>query len=83
MRRLKARRDEGEEAAGPVLLVNFRSGGATTVVTCLGAGLIFLVTDGVFSALAEGGAIPSVLGAWGALTIFAALGATAMLVLEG
>jgi lipopolysaccharide export system permease protein len=69
--------------AGPVLLVNFRSGGATTVVTCLGAGLVFLVTDGVFSALAEGGAIPSVLGAWGALTIFAALGATALLFKEG
>ena len=69
--------------AGPVLLVNFRSGGANTVVLCLGAGLLFMVVDGVFSAMAEGGAIPSVLGAWGALTIFGALGARALLQLEG
>ena len=69
--------------AGPVLLVNFRSGGANTVVLCLGAGLLFMVVDGVFSAMAEGGAIPSALGAWGALAIFAALGARALLQLEG
>ena len=69
--------------AAPVLLVNFRSGGASTVVTCLGAGLIFMVTDGVFAALAEGGTIPSALGAWGAATIFAALGGSVMLYKEG
>lgn len=69
--------------AGPVLLVNFRSGGANTVVLCLAAGLLFLVVDGVFSAMAESGTIPSVLGAWGALAIFAALSARALLQLEG
>jgi len=69
--------------AGPVLLVNFRSGGANTVVLCLAAGLGFMVVDGVFSAMAEGGTIPSILGAWGALMIFAALAARALLQLEG
>ena len=69
--------------AGPVLLVNFRSGGANTVVLSLAAGLTFLVVDGVFSAMAEGGTIPALLGAWGAPAIFAALGASALLHLEG
>ena len=69
--------------ASPVLLINFRSGGARTVVLCLVAGLLFLVVDGVFTAMGEGGMIPSALGAWGALTAFGALGATALLYLEG
>ena len=69
--------------AGPVLLVNFRSGGATTVVVCLGAGLVFMVTDGVFAALGEGGTIPAALGAWGAAAIFASAGASALLFMEG
>ena len=69
--------------AGPVLLVNFRSGGATTVVVCLGAGLVFMVTDGVFAALGEGGNIPAALGAWGAAAIFASAGASALLFMEG
>lgn len=68
---------------GPVLLVNFRSGGARTMVVCLGAGLLFLVIDGVFSAMGEAGNIPPVLGAWAAPMMFAALGATALLYREG
>jgi lipopolysaccharide export system permease protein len=69
--------------ASPVLLINFRSGGARTIVSCLGAGLFFLVIDGVFTALGEGGNIPAVLGAWAAPAIFAAAGASALLFLEG
>jgi lipopolysaccharide export system permease protein len=69
--------------AGPVLLVNFRSGGASTVVACLGAGLLFLVIDGVFTALGESGAVPAILAAWAAPAIFAALGASALLYKEG
>jgi len=69
--------------AGPALLINFRSGGATTIVGCLAAGLVFLVVDGVFTALGEGGNIPAVLAAWAAPAIFAALGATALLHREG
>jgi len=68
---------------GPVLLINFRGGGASTLVACLGAGLVFMVTDGVFTALGEGGEIPAVLAAWAAPAIFAALGASALLFLEG
>jgi lipopolysaccharide export system permease protein len=68
---------------GPMLLVNFRSGGARTMVTCLGAGLMFMVIDGVFSAMGEAGTIPPVLGAWAAPVMFAALGATALLYQEG
>jgi len=67
----------------PVLLVNFRSGGASTVVTCLGAGLLFLVVDGIFTALGESGTVPAILGAWAAPAIFAALGASALLFQEG
>lgn len=67
----------------PVLLVNFRSGGARTVVACMGAGLLFLVVDGVFTALGESGTVPAILAAWGAPAIFAALGATALLFQEG
>jgi lipopolysaccharide export system permease protein len=69
--------------AAPVLLINFRSGGASTVVWCLCGGLIFLVVDGVFTALGEGGNVPAVLGAWSASAIFAAASATVLLHLEG
>jgi lipopolysaccharide export system permease protein len=69
--------------AGPVLLVNFRSGGASTVVACLAAGLLYMVVDGVFSAMGQSGAVPAILGAWAAPVIFAAGGATALLFLEG
>jgi lipopolysaccharide export system permease protein len=69
--------------AGPVLLINFRGGGAGTIVACLAAGLAFLVTDGVFTALGEGGDIPSLLAAWAAPAIFAALGASALMFAEG
>jgi lipopolysaccharide export system permease protein len=68
---------------GPVLLINFRGGGAGTIVSCLGAGLLFLVVDGVFTALGEGGNVPAILGAWAAVGIFAAAGATALLYMEG
>jgi lipopolysaccharide export system permease protein len=69
--------------AAPVLLVNFRSGGTTTVVGCMAAGLLFLVVDGVFTAFGESGTVPAALGAWAAPAIFAALGASALLFQEG
>ena len=67
----------------PVLLINFRGGGSRTIVACLTAGLVFLVVDGVFTALGEGGNIPAVLGAWAGAAIFGAAGASALLFLEG
>jgi lipopolysaccharide export system permease protein len=49
----------------------------------MGGGLIFLVVDGVFTALGEGGSVPAALAAWAAPAIFAAVGASALLFLEG
>lgn len=69
--------------AAPAGMANFRGGGATLIVQCLTAGLLFLVFDGAFTALGESGAAPSMLAAWAAPMIFAGLGVTALLYLEG
>lgn len=69
--------------AAPLLLVNVRSGTARFVVPCLLAGLAYMVADGIFTALGQGGNIPVVLGAWAAPAIFAAAGASVLLYLEG
>ncbi|WP_293677836.1 LptF/LptG family permease [uncultured Phenylobacterium sp.] len=69
--------------AAPVALANFRGGGATLLVECLAGGLLFLVFDGAFTALGESGAAPPVLAAWAAPAMFAALGVTVLLYLEG
>jgi lipopolysaccharide export system permease protein len=69
--------------AAPVALANFRGGGATLMVQCLASGLLFLVFDGAFTALGENGAAPPVLAAWAAPAMFAALGVTVLLYLEG
>lgn len=69
--------------AAPVAYANFRSGnGVRFVVGAIGAGLIYLVVDGVMTAMAETGALPSLLGAWFAPVIFAAGALTALLYLE-
>jgi len=69
--------------AGPVTLTNFRSGGAQVLVSCLGAGLIFLVVDGICTAMGQGGSVPAFLGAWAAPVAFAAAGASALVFMEG
>jgi lipopolysaccharide export system permease protein len=69
--------------AAPAALANFRGGGATLLVECLAGGLLFLVFDGAFTALGESGAAPPVLAAWAAPAMFAALGVTVLLYLEG
>lgn len=69
--------------AAPSALANFRGGGATLMVQCLAAGLLFLVFDGAFTALGENGAAPPILAAWAAPAMFAALGATLLLYMEG
>lgn len=69
--------------AAPSALANFRGGGATLVVQCLAAGLLFLVFDGAFTALGENGAAPPILAAWAAPAMFAALGVTLLLYMEG
>jgi lipopolysaccharide export system permease protein len=68
----------------PVALASFRSSqGPVFVTASLGAGLLFIVVDGLLSALGEGGALAPTLAAWTAPVVFAALGATALLRLEG
>jgi lipopolysaccharide export system permease protein len=69
--------------AAPAAMANFRGGGATLIVQCLAAGLLFLVFDGAFTALGESGAAPALLAAWAAPLMFAGLGITALLYLEG
>jgi lipopolysaccharide export system permease protein len=67
----------------PVALANFRSGrGGPVLVMCLAAGLVFLVVDGVFVAVGEGGLAPAWLAAWAAPGLFAGLALTALLHLE-
>jgi lipopolysaccharide export system permease protein len=49
----------------------------------LAAGLVFLVANGMLSALGEGGSLSPLLAVWGAPVIFAALAVHALVVLEG
>ena len=68
----------------PIALASFRSSkGAVFIAGSLSAGLLFIVVDGLLSAMGEGGAVAPTLAAWTAPVVFAALGATALLRLEG
>ncbi|WP_091735073.1 LptF/LptG family permease [Phenylobacterium immobile] len=68
----------------PVALASFRaSQGAVFVSLSLASGLLFLVFDGVFTAMGESGAIAPFLGAWSAAAIFGSLAAAAIVRLEG
>lgn len=70
--------------SAPVALANFRSGqGAVLLAGGLATGLIFLVVNGLLSALGEGGSLSPILAVWGGPTIFAALAIYALVVLEG
>ena len=63
----------------PVGLVSYRGAQAPVVLgLCLGAGLLFLVVDGLLAAIGETGVLPVLLAAWGGPIVFAA---AAMLVL--
>lgn len=70
--------------AAPIALANFRSGqGGVFVVVGLASGLVFLVADGLLTAMGESGSVTPILAAWTAPIVFASLGATALLKLEG
>lgn len=70
--------------AAPVALGNFRNReGAVLSAGSLAAGLAFLVVDGLLTALGESGALTSVLAAWTAPVVFAALATTVLLRMEG
>lgn len=70
--------------SAPVAWANFRSGqGAILLTLGLAAGLVFLVADGLLSALGESGALSPILAAWAAPAVFAALAVRAFVSLEG
>jgi len=70
--------------AAPIALASFRGGqGATFATLSLGAGLLYLVVDGLLIALGESGAVSAGLAAWTAPVIFGTLAATVLLKLEG
>ena len=70
--------------SAPVALGNFRNReGAVLTAAGVGAGLLFLVTDGLLNALGEGAALSPVLAAWTAPLVFAALATTVLLRMEG
>jgi lipopolysaccharide export system permease protein len=70
--------------SAPVALGSFRSTqGAMLLVSGLAAGLLFLVVNGLLTALGEGGAISPFLAVWGAPVIFGALALTVLVSLEG
>lgn len=70
--------------SAPSALANFRSGdGAMLVLTSMAAGLLFLVADGVLTALGESAAAPPLLAAFAAPAAFAAWGLTLLVYLEG
>lgn len=68
----------------PVALASFRSGRAAVfVVGSLAAGLLYIVADGLLSALGESGTVSPILAAWTAPLLFAALGGAMLVKLEG
>jgi lipopolysaccharide export system permease protein len=70
--------------SAPVALANFRSGqGAMLLTGGLASGLLFLVVNGLLSALGEGGSLSPILAVWGGPVIFSALAIYALVVLEG
>ncbi|MCC7266589.1 MAG: LptF/LptG family permease [Caulobacteraceae bacterium] len=68
----------------PVALASFRAGQAGLYMAYgVAAGLLFLVIDGMLTAVGESGALSAPLAAWAAPVAFSALALTALLRLEG
>ena len=70
--------------AAPAALASLRSDQAMRLfVFGLTSGILFLVTDGLFTALGETSALPPILAAWSAPVAFTALAVTVLLYAEG
>jgi len=68
----------------PVALANFRTReGVVLTAGGLGAGLAFMVMDGMLGALGESAALSAALAAWTAPAVFAALAGFVLLKMEG
>ena len=70
--------------SAPAALSSLRSDqGVRLMLFGLGSGLLFLVADGLLTALGETSAIPPILAAWSAPVAFGALAITVLLYAEG
>lgn len=70
--------------AAPVALGQARDGSVTRItLASLAAGLLFLVADGLATALGSGGVLLPVVAAWAAPVVFGAVAATTLLHMEG
>lgn len=69
--------------AAPAALGQARNNQASLLMFSLGAGMLFVMIDGVMTALAQTNVLPPILGAWAGPILFAALGGAALVHLEG
>lgn len=67
----------------PTALGYARSNRTAPVLFGLGCGLLYLVSDGVLTALGQGGVLPPLVAAWGAPVAFAAGAVSILLYAEG
>jgi lipopolysaccharide export system permease protein len=80
------------EAAAPIIMLllalptalgHTRSNRTAPVIFGLGAGLLYLVTDGLLTAMGQTGVLPPLAAAWGAPVAFAAAAVSILLYAEG
>jgi lipopolysaccharide export system permease protein len=69
--------------AAPAALAQQRNNQTALLLFSLGAGLLFMMVDGVLTALGQTNVLPPLLGAWAGPFLFAALAGAAMVHLEG
>jgi lipopolysaccharide export system permease protein len=70
--------------SAPAALASLRSDqGVRLMLFGIGSGMLFLVADGLLTALGETNALPPVLAAWSAPVAFSALAVTVLLYAEG
>jgi lipopolysaccharide export system permease protein len=69
--------------AAPAALAQQRNNQTALLLFSLGAGLLFLMVDGILTALGQTNVLPPLLGAWAGPALFAALAGAALVHLEG
>jgi len=67
----------------PAALGHTRSNRTTPIIFGLGCGLLYLVADGLLTAMGETGVLPPLVAAWGAPVVFAAGAVSILLYAEG
>jgi lipopolysaccharide export system permease protein len=67
----------------PTALGHARSNRTAPIIFGLGCGLLYLVTDGLLTAMGSTGILPPLAAAWGAPVVFAAGAVTLLLYSEG